>query len=49
MQAEPQEDKVYVRMTFDEARDLLQELDKWADLPKIERDLVDALKGLARS
>jgi hypothetical protein len=46
MEAEPQRDGVRVWMTQDEARDLLRELDKWPDLPKVERDLVDALKEL---
>ena len=46
MEAEPQRDGVRVSMTQDQARDLLRELDKWPDLPKVERDLVDALKEL---
>ena len=46
MKAEPQRDGVRVWMTRGEARDLLLELDKWPDLPKVERDLVDALKEI---
>ena len=37
---------VIVRMTAEEANDLRREIDKWPDLPQVERDLVDALKGL---
>jgi hypothetical protein len=33
-------------MTEDEAQDLLREIDKWPDLPKVERDLVETLKHL---
>jgi hypothetical protein len=47
MRAERREDDVGVWMTEEEAQDLLRELDKWPDLPKVERDLVDALKELA--
>jgi hypothetical protein len=36
-------------MTIGEARDLLRELDKWPELPKVERDLVDVLKTLPRA
>jgi hypothetical protein len=46
MQAERREDKVWVWMTNEEAQDLLREIDKWPELPKVERDLVDALKQL---
>ena len=49
MQAEPREDKVCVWMTKEEAQNLLREIDKWPELPKVERDLVDALKELPRS
>jgi hypothetical protein len=49
MQAEPRGDKVCVWMTKEEARDLLREIDKWPELPRVERDLVDALKELAAS
>jgi hypothetical protein len=45
MRAEPRDDQVAVWMTRAEADDLLRELDKWPDLPKVERDLVDALKS----
>jgi hypothetical protein len=44
MQVERREDKVCVWLTVQEAQDLLREIDKWPELPKIERDLVDALK-----
>ena len=46
MQAERREDGVFVWMTDAEARDLLREIDKWPDLPKVERDLVSALKDV---
>ena len=46
MRAERHEDGVSVRMTSEEAQNLLREIDKWPDLPKVERDLVDALKEL---
>jgi hypothetical protein len=46
MEAEPREDKVCVWMTEEEAQNLLREIDKWPELPKVERDLVDALKKL---
>jgi hypothetical protein len=46
MQAEPHEDKVCVWMTKEEAQSLLREIDKWPELPKVERDLVNALKEL---
>jgi hypothetical protein len=49
MQAEPHEDKVCVWMTKEEAQGLLRELDKWPELPKVERDLVNALKELPRT
>jgi hypothetical protein len=48
MQAEPREDKVCVWMTKEEAQNLLREIDKWPELPKVERDLVNALKELPR-
>ena len=47
MQAERRKDMVWVSMTNEEARDLLREIDKWPDLPKVERDLVAPLKELA--
>jgi hypothetical protein len=46
MQAEVVQDEVRVRMTRAEAENLLREIDKWPDLPQVERDLVDALKEL---
>jgi hypothetical protein len=46
MRAERHEDEVSVRMTSEEAQDLLHEIDKWPELPQVERDLVDALKEL---
>jgi hypothetical protein len=46
MRAEQREDVVQVSMTQQEAQDLLREIDKWPELPKVERDLVDALKAL---
>ena len=49
MQAEPHEDKVCVWMTKEEAQSLLREIDKWPELPKVERDLVNALKELPRT
>jgi hypothetical protein len=49
MQAERHEDEVSVRMTDEEAQDLLREIDKWPELPQVERDLVDALKHLPRA
>jgi len=36
-------------MTEEEARNLLRKLDKWPELPKVERDLVDALKELPQT
>jgi hypothetical protein len=45
MQAEPREDKVCVWMTKEEAQNLLREIDKWPELPKVERDLVNAAQG----
>ena len=48
MRAERREDGVFVWMRAEEAQDLLREIDKWPDLPKVERDLVDALKELPR-
>jgi len=48
MRAERRDDGVLVWMTAEEAHDLLREIDKWPDLPKVERDLVDALKELPR-
>jgi hypothetical protein len=41
-----QDGRVTIDMTNEEARDLLREIDKWPDLPTVERDLVDALKSL---
>jgi len=49
MQAEPHEDKVCVWMTKEEAQNLLREMDKWPELPKVERDLVNALNELPRT
>jgi hypothetical protein len=49
MQVEPREDKVCIWMTWEEAQDLLREIDKWPELPKVERDLVNALKELPRT
>jgi hypothetical protein len=49
MQAESREDKVYVSMTMEEALSLLREIDKWPELPQVERDLVDALKALPQA
>jgi hypothetical protein len=46
MEAEPRDDKVCVWMTVEEALGLLREIDKWPELPQVERDLVDALKAL---
>jgi len=46
MQAERREDEVFVSMTDAEARDLLREIDKWPNLPKVEQDLVAALKDV---
>jgi len=46
MQAEPRGDTVFVSMTKQEAQNLLREIAKWPDLPKVERDLVEALKAL---
>lgn len=46
VQAEPRDEKVCVWMTAAEARELLREIDKWPELPRVERDLVDALKTL---
>ena len=46
MRAESNHDEVRVTMTPEEARNLLREIDKWPELPKVERDLVDALKTL---
>jgi hypothetical protein len=46
VQAEPSEDKVCLWMTKEEAQELRRELDKWPELPKVERDLVDALNRL---
>ena len=48
MRAERRDDGVLVWMKEEEAQDLLREIDKWPDLPKVERDLVDALKELPR-
>jgi len=44
MQVEQRWDRVCVCMAMEAARSLLQELDKWPDLPEVEQDLVDALK-----
>ncbi|HEX2423605.1 MAG TPA: hypothetical protein VHN56_10715 [Actinomycetota bacterium] len=49
MRAERREDEVFVWMTEEEARNLLRELDKWPDLPKVERELVDALRELPQT
>jgi hypothetical protein len=49
MQAESRDDRVCVWMTTEEAQDLLREIDKWPELPKVERDLVDALKALPQT
>jgi hypothetical protein len=49
IRAERREDEVFVWMTEEEARNLLRELDKLPDLPKVERDLVDALKELPQT
>jgi uncharacterized protein (DUF169 family) len=49
MQAEPRDSKVYVSMTMEEALSLLHEIDKWPELPQVERDLVDALKTLPQA
>jgi hypothetical protein len=46
MRAELQEDEVCVWMTKEEASNLLREIDKWPELPAVERDLVAALKHL---
>jgi hypothetical protein len=46
MQARKRDDGVFVSMTDQEARDLLREIDKWPDLPKVEQDLVAALKDV---
>ena len=46
MRAERRKDGVWVRMSDREAQDLIREIDKWPDLPKVERDLVDALKDV---
>ena len=48
MQAEQRDDRICVCMTTEDAHSLLRELDKWPDLPKVEQDLVDALKQLLR-
>jgi hypothetical protein len=50
MQAEQAlDDTVSISMTTAEASQLLRELDKWPELPQVERDLVNALKALART
>lgn len=49
MRAERREDEVFVWMTEEEARNLLRELDKWPDLPKVERELVDAPRELPQT
>lgn len=49
IRAERREDEVFVWMTEEEARNVLRELDTWPDLPKVERDLVDALKELPQT
>ena len=46
MEAEGRGDKVHISMSAEEAQSLLRELDKWPELPAVERDLVDALKEL---
>jgi hypothetical protein len=48
MRAERRDDEVAVRMTAQEAQDLLREIDKWPELPQVERDLVTALRELPR-
>src|SRR4029453_18144198 len=49
MRAERHDDEVSVRMSNEEAQNLLREIDKWPELPQVERDLVDALKQLPRT
>jgi hypothetical protein len=49
MRAERHDDEVSVRMSNEEAHNLLREIDKWPELPQVERDLVDALKQLPRT
>ena len=46
MRAEAREDDVCVWMTKEEASDLLREIDKWPELPQVERDLIATLKQL---
>jgi len=46
MEAELQRDRVSVSMTRNDAQALVRELTKWPDLPKVERDLVEALQQL---
>jgi len=46
MQAEQDEDKVCVWMTKEEAQSSCARSIKWPELPKVERDLVNALKEL---
>ena len=33
-------------MTIEEAESLLREIDKWPELPQVERDLVNELKSV---
>lgn len=49
MRAEPRDDQVCVWMTMEEAVSLLREIDKWPELPRVERDLVDALKAIPQA
>jgi hypothetical protein len=49
MEAVPRDEKVCVWMTMEEAVSLLREIDKWPELPQVERDLVDALKALPQA
>ena len=46
MRTESNGDQVAVWMSREEALNLLREIDKWPELPKVERDLVDSLKAL---
>jgi hypothetical protein len=49
MEAVPRDEQVCVWMTMEEAVSLLREIDKWPELPQVERDLVDALKALPQA
>jgi hypothetical protein len=44
MRVESRDDQVAVWMTRAEADELQREIDKWPELPRVERDLVNALK-----